>query len=176
MPKPIVHLLAFQVAYGMASARRHLPGLVHGDLKPENLFFKEVGTLLISDFGMSRVHGENYSLRLDSSWPYQAPESWSGEEHFTQSSDIYAFGVIVYELLTRTLPFRAAGRSEWMTAHREKEPAAPSGYADEPLMHLALGCLAKDPQQRPGMFLDVLAELDRIAGPVDALNMHLKSH
>ncbi len=94
-------------------ARVHREGIVHGDLKPENVLYGERNELLLADFGLSRrISQRSASLsvslsledvRLAGTLDYMAPEQRSGEKPTTRS-DVYACGVILYELLTRERP------------------------------------------------------------------------
>jgi serine/threonine protein kinase len=166
--------VAAQIAIGMAAAATRVDGLVHGDLKPENLFLAPAG-LLISDFGLARASGD-HALHLSSTWAYRAPECWTDPRAASQASDVYAFGAIVCELFFGALPFMEQEEEAWSRAHRERAPELPSspagGGLDQDVGTLATRCLAKDPDDRPADFQTVKRELiDAVhrSDPIQAL-------
>jgi tetratricopeptide (TPR) repeat protein len=146
--------LSAQLATGMAAASARVDGLVHGDLKPENLFLASAG-LLISDFGLARAGGDT-ALHLSSTWAYRAPECWIDPLAASEASDVYAFGAILCELFFGVLPFAELDEGAWRRAHLEGAPQVPSTPARDALGEyvraLALRCLAKDPNDRPAGF------------------------
>ena len=159
---------ALQIARGMQYAQLKVPGIVHGDLKPENLLLFELRLLQISDFGLAQVVSElDPQAQLESTWAYRAPECWDAPVFISPSCDIYAFGVILFELLTWTLPFHATTREEWITAHRKGQARPPKGFPQEgteaALMSLALECLQKNPQDRPREFESLCVRLEQLA-------------
>ena len=99
--------IVLQVALAMHEA--HIAGLVHGDLKPSNLMQEPSGIVRILDFGLSIQAGHDVTTSIVQADPqgtiaYMAPEVFTGTS-LKQTSDIYALGVILYELLTGTRPF-----------------------------------------------------------------------
>ncbi|NWJ95875.1 MAG: protein kinase [Chloroflexi bacterium] len=110
-----------QAAAGLDSA--HAQNFVHRDLKPHNLLL--VGQrLVVADFGLAKIMNIGATRSMLQISPagtpaYMAPEQW--EWQVNKSSDIYALGVIVYQMLTGRLPFRAANNSprEWQELHRQ---------------------------------------------------------
>lgn len=94
-----------QICLGMEAASRDRE-LVHLDLKPENLMIDK-GTIRIADFGLAhrvRVTNGAYEKRYAGSWPYAAPERFANEPCDSRA-DVYSLGVILYEMLTGTLPY-----------------------------------------------------------------------
>ena len=166
--------LSAQLATGMAAATAQVDGLVHGDLKPENLFLAPAG-LLISDFGLARAGGDT-ALHLASTWAYRAPECWTDPLAASEASDVYAFGAILCELFFGALPFAEQGEDAWRRAHLQRAPELPPGAGGDGLGEyvsaLALRCLAKDPNDRPADFLTLRRDLfDAVhrSDPVQAL-------
>jgi tetratricopeptide (TPR) repeat protein len=137
-------LLVAQVAIGMHLARERLPGLVHGDLKPENLLLSN-GTLFVSDFGLARVIGDHRPSDLQSTVAYQAPELLGGLSASSTASDVYALGVILWELLTGSRP-DPSGRQAVSTDG--------SGLSRN-LLNLAANCTDAVPSRRPASFGDI---------------------
>lgn len=96
-----------QVVAGLAQA--HKLNIVHRDIKPQNILMKDDGTAKIADFGIARAQGATQLTQIDSvmgSVHYMAPESARGESA-TNQSDIYALGVVFYELLVGDVPYNA---------------------------------------------------------------------
>ncbi|MFI0447993.1 tetratricopeptide repeat protein [Actinomadura sp. 6N118] len=137
--------LAAQVALGMHLAGERVAGLVHGDLKPENVLFSDE-VAYISDFGLARAAGEAHVIT--STPAYRSPELRADPSAASVSSDVYAFGVLLWELLTGGLP-------------REGDPLP---EPDHGLAALAWDCLAADPRRRPASFGDVYLAILRTAG------------
>ncbi|HVR72932.1 MAG TPA: protein kinase [Planctomycetota bacterium] len=124
----------------------HERGIVHRDLKPENIFFED-SYVKIGDYGLSkyisvsRQSGQTISV---GTVHYMAPEIGSGSYH--QGIDIYALGIIFYELLTGTVPFNGNSMGEILMKHLTCEPDVSS--LDPALQHVARKALAKNPADR----------------------------
>jgi formylglycine-generating enzyme required for sulfatase activity len=121
---------ALAVAQAMAYA--HGMGIVHRDLKPTNLMFDDEGVLIVTDFGLALFVDDPEATRITrpgdrvGSLPYMAPEQVRGmSDWHGPGCDIYALGVILYELLTGRRPFQGRGR-ELEDAILEGKPARPS--------------------------------------------------
>ena len=152
---------AVQIANGLAAA--HDRGIVHRDLKPENLFVTNDGRIKILDFGLARLgpskqaSGEEATVtqRTDPGMVlgtvgYMSPEQVRGKivDH---RADIFAFGAILYEMVTGKQPFRKSTSAETMTAILNEEPPSISQITPTvpPGMQRAVHrCLEKDPEQR----------------------------
>lgn len=159
--------LATQLAEGLAAA--HEQGVLHLDLKPANLMINREGNIKISDFGLSRlsstVHADD---RIAGTPAYMAPEQAWGEK-LSPRTDLYAFGLIFYEMLTgqrarstRTLEeVRAFSRGE-----KAIEP--PSRHVpglDHALEKLVLACLEHDAALRPESMDSILQTLKTLGTP-----------
>jgi WD40 repeat protein/tRNA A-37 threonylcarbamoyl transferase component Bud32 len=141
------------IAEAVAEAHKHK--MVHRDLKPANVIIGKDGRVRVLDFGLGKVLGDASQDRDDdptSAWgtpAYMSPEQWRGRE-VAEPSDVWAFGVILHELVAGRLPFVAPTVAE-LRARVLDEPAplfldiaAPSM-----LVELVARCLAKDPRERP---------------------------
>ncbi|MFI6823123.1 protein kinase [Micromonospora sp. NPDC050187] len=163
-----------QVAGALAAV--HAAGIVHRDIKPENVLVTWRGGepwSRLTDFGVAQVadgqtltqHGHTVGTPA-----YLAPELALGRTA-TTAVDVYALGVLGYELLAGRRPFDAEHPLGLLRAHIEDEPVRPDGLA-EPLWQLVRQCLAKRPEDRPepARLADRLAALGGPAGalPVDA--------
>ncbi len=151
---PIVEALRIgaEVATGLDAL--HRGGLVHRDVKPSNLMLYEDGRAAITDFGLAK--GPAYTVltkpgQVMGTLDYLAPELIRGEAA-TPSTDIYAFGCVVYECITGAPPFGGKSLFEIGTAHLNASPPDPGETRVEVTPSLSwalLKALEKDPAQRP---------------------------
>ncbi|GAA2480952.1 hypothetical protein GCM10010406_16500 [Streptomyces thermolineatus] len=143
-----------QAAEGLAVA--HERGVVHQDVKPENLLLTTDGTVKISDFGIARLTDGAAAARtgdeaLVGTTPYLAPERVLGEQA-GPASDVYALGCVLYTLLTGRIPFRADNPAGMLYQHVNTEPVHPRTLRPalpEPFGTYVLDLMAKDPARRP---------------------------
>jgi eukaryotic-like serine/threonine-protein kinase len=144
--------IADDVAAGLAHA--HERGVIHRDLKPANVLFDSEGRAKIADFGIARVVGADTLTdpgTVLGTAAYISPEQVRGEES-TPASDVYAFGVLLYRMLTGRHPFDADNPTELAALHRDEDPRPLQQVrADAPstLSALAMSCLAKEAAARP---------------------------
>lgn len=158
--------IALQVAAALAAA--HAAGIVHRDVKSGNVMLVETaaGTrAVVTDFGLARSSTAPSSLTgtgtLVGSPAYMSPEQVAGDE-VTAASDIYSFGVVLYEMVTGTLPF--PGETAFRVALRRLDEPPPSPRAAAPGLDrrweaAILGCLERDPRRRWGSAAEVAAAL-----------------
>jgi hypothetical protein len=152
--------VARQVCAGLAAA--HEKGVLHRDLKPANVMLDGQGKVRLTDFGLSgladTVSGEDVRSGTPS---YMSPEQLQGHE-VTVRSDIYALGLLVYELVTGRRAFEGKSFAELARKHRDERPIEPSAIVpdlDPAVERTILACLEKDPKRRPASALVVSAML-----------------
>src|SRR5262245_14059846 len=156
-----------------ALAAVHEQGLLHRDLKPANVMLDGRGKVRLTDFGLAAAAEELSATELRSGTPqYMAPEQLAGKE-VTARSDLFALGLVLYELFTGRKAFPAASRDELARLHESGPPSKPSSHVSglNPAVEQAiLRCLAKDPKDRPRSAAEVLAALpgDALAAAVAA--------
>jgi serine/threonine protein kinase len=164
--------LALDSAEGMAYLHnRPFEPIIHGDLKASNLLIDSDGRVVITDFGLSRIQTITASVRTmthDSAMSviYAAPELISNPNQAkTQASDVYAFGMLLYEIATRHPPFRHAQPTTTMHfVSQGGRPEVPEGVPDS-YGELMVACWAHAPAARPA-FGEIVAELRQLAQQV----------
>jgi serine/threonine protein kinase len=159
---------AEQIARDIAAAlaHAHAQGVVHRDLKPSNILFSTDGRAKLVDFGIARSIGQGTLTEaggLLGTAAYMSPEQAAGEARLRASTDVYAFGVILFQMLTGRLPFEGDGPLELAFKHRTAAPPALESYRpDAParLASLVARALAKEPSGRPPDGSALLEALD----------------
>ena len=149
-----------------ALAAVHDQGLLHRDLKPANVMLDGRGRVRLTDFGLAAAADDLSATEVRSGTPlYQAPEQAAGRE-VTVRSDVYALGLVLYELFT--------GRRAFADARRDAPPSRPSSHVaglSPAVERVVLRCLEPDPANRPRSAAEVLAGLpggDPLAAAVAA--------
>ena len=167
--------LAAQVACALAYV--HTQKIIHRDLKPENIHINAAGVVKLIDFGIAKTEGlqmtrAGYVLGTPF---YMAPEQVIGE-NITEQVDVYAFGVLLFELLTGRKPVEAEAVERIfysiLNEPLKMEPLHEAGVPPS-VCGLIARCTAKNPAERPQGFAPVCAELDRLIAELDAPTMVL---
>jgi serine/threonine protein kinase len=169
---------ARQIALGLSAA--HVKGIVHRDLKPANVFVIKDGRLKILDFGLARLtHAdpggaegseastETVEGRLLGTAGYMAPEQVRGRPADSRS-DIFAFGAVLYEMLTGERAFRGGTTQDTLSAILTKDPegmSRPGRVVPAPLDRVVRRCLEKNPEERFQSARDVAFALEAESGP-----------
>jgi serine/threonine-protein kinase len=152
--------LGRQLCLGLAAA--HDKGVLHRDLKPQNVMIDGRGQARLTDFGLAAAAADVRATEVRSGTPaYQAPEVLAGREVSVQS-DLYALGLVLYELFTGRRAFPAETRGELERLHAAGKPPRPSAHApgiDPRVERVILRCLEPDPRDRPRSALQVAAVL-----------------
>lgn len=174
LPLDEARKVARDLALGLGAA--HEAGILHRDFKSDNVILKSdaegQSTAVILDFGLARALDNDPKQGASSSHPtlvgtfgYIAPEQLEGEPH-TPASDIYAFGVVLFEMLTGQLPFDS-GSSPAVNALERLRKRAPAPSSINPSVPSAFDavvarCLSRSPEDRFQSAREVLAALDAI--------------
>ena len=169
-----VRRMLAELASALSAA--HARGIVHRDVKPANVLYDvETGRVLITDFGIAAIlatpgGSKGASLTgtgmLIGTPRYMSPEQ-AAAEPATDRSDVYALGLVVYELLTGAGPFAETSPMQLLAAHLRDTPPPPSNLRpgiDPEIEQIVLRCLAKDPSARP-----TASEIVRRLGAADAV-------
>lgn len=178
LPRRELLAIASQIAGGLAAA--HAADVVHRDLKPGNVLLDGRGRAVITDFGIARAATGETRLTLEGAGflgtpAYMAPEQVRGDE-VDARTDIFAFGVMLFELLTGRLPFVGDSPVTIALARLTDAPIDPRTVAavEDDLAELALACMAREPGDRVASADDVVVRLAAMGAPDrgDTTNMH----
>jgi serine/threonine-protein kinase len=164
--------LSRQLCLGLAAA--HDQGVLHRDLKPHNVMIDGRGQVRITDFGLAGLSEEISPQDSRSGTPaYMAPEQLAGKG-VSVKSDLYALGLVLYEMFTGKPAFQGSGLGELLHQHERQTPTSPTTVVkglDPALERAILRCLEKDPAKRPSSAMAVAASLpggDPLAAAVAA--------
>ena len=157
-----------QIAQGMEFA--HQSGIVHRDLKPENVQLGDFGEVFVTDWGVAkhfdRPNPQGAGMVIGTA-AYMAPEQAAGrDDEVDPRADIYALGVMLYEVLTLRRPYVAETRQQWLEAAKNVVPLPPSSVARDRLVPpdletLCMRMLEKQRDRRPQSMKEVWQALDR---------------
>ena len=156
---PIEEALAWIHGIGAAVSYLHEHGIVHRDLKPGNIFLDE-GVVKVGDYGLSKfISCSRRSGHTESigTVHYMAPEVANGR--YGREIDIYALGVVLYELLTGEVPFDGESIGEVLMKHLTAQPDV--SRLSEPMRSVVAKALEKDPEKRFHTVSEMLAELPK---------------
>jgi eukaryotic-like serine/threonine-protein kinase len=157
-PERALHI-AMQVADALAAS--HAKGIVHRDLKPDNIYLlqraRERDFVKVLDFGIAKLTGEQGGSRRTRTGivmgtpAYMSPEQCEGRGNIDHRTDIYALGILLYEMITGRVPFVGEGYGEVLVQHLTKVPARPStirGVIPASVEAIVMKALEKPPEAR----------------------------
>ncbi len=157
--------IAGQIIDGLMEA--HRLGVIHRDLKPKNIMIDREGSVRIMDFGIARilnVKGFTTAGTLVGTPEYMAPEQVSGKS-VDRRSDIYALGIILYEMVTGQVPFQGETALSTAWKHKHEQPRHPEILNDQVFPELSrtiMKCLEKRPDKRYQEASELKADLEAI--------------
>ncbi len=152
--------IARQLCSGLAAA--HAKGVLHRDLKPANIMLDGRGQVVVTDFGLAALNDQIHGADIRSGTPaYMSPEQLAGKE-VTAQSDIYALGLVLYEVFTGKRAFTAEALTALVRGGEASAPSRPSSVVkdlDPAVERVILRCLEPEPRMRPASALSVVAAL-----------------
>lgn len=155
-------LIAAQVALALEEAEKR--GVVHRDIKPDNILLTRDGPVKVADFGISHLAsatGVTTAGMFLGTMAYSAPEQYRGEGDIR--ADIYSLGVTLFYMLAGELPFVAENAPAIMRMHHDDPPPLDKlAGLPPPVAHIVARCLEKDPARRYQHPSDLVAALDRV--------------
>lgn len=165
LPHALVANAAVSVCLGLAATEA--AGIVHRDIKPDNIMIDADGVCKISDLGLARSDSVRFGastipFSLLGTPEYMAPEQADDASACDTRADIYSLGVSMYQMATGRLPFLADTTEELIRKQREEEPVAPSALrSDLPLDFdcIVMRCIQKSPDDRYQTIAELLADL-----------------
>ncbi len=170
LPVPLKLTYALQACRALDYA--HKRGIIHRDIKPDNVMLTRDGTVKVVDFGIARVleTSKTQTGMLLGTFAYMSPEQYHGE-HADARSDIWSFGVLLYELLAYQRPFKGHTPASLMHSICQQEP--PSLLESTPdcppaLERVVRKVLRKSPDERYQSMEEVLLDLDPICKSLQA--------
>lgn len=168
-PLPIKEVIRTAIQICEALDYAHSQGVIHRDVKPDNIVVMEDGRVKIADFGIARIEDADVGLTkagvLLGSPAYCSPEQLRDFSNVDGRADLFSLGVILYQWLTGKLPFEGNSSPEIITRILSQEPALPRSLNPEippSLEALIMRALAKDPSERVSSARELRAGLERI--------------
>jgi eukaryotic-like serine/threonine-protein kinase len=175
LPVAKVVEIIFKCSLALAFAQRH--GVIHCDIKPANILITDDTNIKISDFGAALYEeAQHTQLKGIGSPAYMSPEQVQ-EKEVSYHTDIYSLGVVMYQMLTGKLPFRASSKASLLYQVVNIPAVPPSTFRREiqpDLDHLVLRCLAKDLEERVPTWAEFSRELTHsyrgLESPADTIS------
>jgi serine/threonine-protein kinase len=165
VPTPVGLRIAKQICAGLAAA--HEVGVIHRDVKPQNIIIDPAGGLKIMDFGIARLHEERGMTATGTvvgTPDYMSPEQARGLP-LDFRSDIYSTGVVLFELFTGSLPFEGDSPLAVVLKHVQEKPPLPqtrNPRIDPKVAAIILKCMEKEPDRRYQTVNELYEALTRV--------------
>lgn len=166
-PLQVDNVIAYAIQIGEALQEAHSKGVIHRDVKLDNIMLNSKSQIKVTDFGLAKLKGSLKLTRTSSTvgtLAYMAPEQIQGAETDARS-DIFSFGIVLYEMLTRHLPFRGEHEAAMMYSVLNEEPQPIQKFLPEissELVHVLNRSLEKDPGDRYQNVSEMVIDLRRL--------------
>jgi serine/threonine-protein kinase len=173
-PLPVESALRVGAQVASALAAAHAEGIIHRDLKPDNIYLIErsgqTDYVKLLDFGVAKLESSTDDERVMGTPAYMAPEQLEGRL-VDARADVYAFGVVLYQLLSGVRPFTGRSAGELLLKHATEPPTplretdGPGATAPRELDGLVMRCLSKERDRRPASMTEVEQSLHSLLSP-----------
>ena len=166
-PLKLNEAIGYAIQIGEALQEAHSKGIVHRDVKSENIMINSKNQVKVMDFGLAKLRGSvklTKSSSTTGTLAYMAPEQIQGQP-VDARADIFSFGVVLYEMLTGHTPFRGEHEAAMMYSIVNEEPQPIQKYRDDissELLHILNRALEKDPGERYQTVHDMTIDLRRL--------------
>ena len=170
--------IARKIADGLAAA--HSEGIIHRDIKSSNIMVTSNGKVKIMDFGLAKITGSGQVTRVGTTMgtaAYMSPEQASGEK-VDNRTDIWSLGVILYELLTGELPFKADYEAAWNYVILNKQPLKPSELDRKippQVDSIVMRMLEKERDKRYQSSDELMKDIDRVKSELSGAEEGMKT-
>lgn len=157
--------IVYQIGSGIAEAHAH--GIVHRDIKPDNVMITRQGQVKVMDFGLARLMGSSHVTSpgsLIGTFAYMSPEQID-EQEVDARSDIFSFGTLMYQMATGELPFRGKTVAELLSSITRKHPEPPMKLRRDispEFDRIIMKALQKDRSRRYQSISDLLSDLQHL--------------
>ena len=175
VPLPIRDVINYATQIADALKAAHAKDIIHRDIKSENIMVTPTGQVKVMDFGLAKLRGSVKLTKTSSTagtLSYSSPEQIQGQK-VDARSDIFSFGVVLYEMLTGRLPFKGEYESALIYSILDEEPEPVQKFipgVSSELIHLVNRILEKDPENRYQSIKDVLIDLKRVKRDTDQVS------
>jgi serine/threonine-protein kinase len=172
-PLGATEAVGYAIQIGEALQEAHSQGIVHRDIKAENIMVNEKNQVKVMDFGLAKLKGSMRLTRTSSTagtLSYMAPEQLQGGDSDSRS-DIFSFGVVLYEMLTGKVPFRGEHEAAMIYSilHEDPRPIEQFNKSVPPaLMGIVKRALEKQPEERYQTMQEMVQDLSSLRGGSDA--------
>jgi serine/threonine protein kinase len=178
-PLPVKRAVALSIQLAEALQAAHRAGVIHRDVKPENIMVRGNDEIKLMDFGIARARDVQTQTRLTRTGliigtpEYIAPEQIEGGE-VNERTDIYAWGIVLYEMLSGKPPFTAPTAAAMLVKHLQEVPQPlrkiRRGVAEE-IERVVMEALEKEPRRRPQTMAEVITKLRTASEQVKLKNL-----
>ena len=177
---PLERVLKFAIAMAEALAAAHAEGVVHRDLKPQNILVSKDDQIFVSDFGLAKsfeegAQGMTKTGAFLGTPRYMSPEQVEGKPADLRS-DLYAYGLMLYEMVTGDVPFTGESTLKVMYQRIQEKPRSPklvNPSLPNWLVRVIMRCLEKDPAARYQGAYEILADLQRSKSSAGARSVQI---
>jgi serine/threonine protein kinase/tetratricopeptide (TPR) repeat protein len=166
-PLNIKQVVDYGIQIGEALQEAHSKGIIHRDIKAENIMVNSKNQIKVMDFGLAKLKGSLKLTRTSSTigtLAYMSPEQIQGIDADTRS-DIFSYGVVLFEMTTGKMPFRGEHEAAIMYSIVNEEPEDASKYRNDipaELLHIVKKSLEKDPEDRYQSMAEIIVDLRRL--------------